>query len=339
LDLVKPPFLEWLRVGTLSNKDKNNEFLSDLSDLKFYEYNPWMSQTTNIVEDFLTYLKSILYTETGHLMDSEVDNYIQSLNENFLDSSFLSFSKSLFSKQKISFQLRKQQIISKYVDIMSKSKEPFRLVILIDNLDRLGDSQVLEVLELVKEVADFPMITFVLAYDSKLVLKIVKREKGYNDSEANHFLQKIINGDFSLKFSPEGVYPYLRDIMFKKYENLYKETISKYFPRDLDGKSLSLWQMCLIEAFRKKHCELLINNIGYEERFLDNTPYLDFYGSEWHEFKKILTLNNNIGKVSFKNNLDIAGVDNNSFQVDSRSMGNYFLDIFLTGDGEGGMGF
>ena len=52
-----------------------------------------MSQTKNLAEDFLLYLKSIIFTETGRLLDVEIDNYIDSLYENLPKNEL--FEKSL----------------------------------------------------------------------------------------------------------------------------------------------------------------------------------------------------------------------------------------------------
>ncbi|ARJ44370.1 hypothetical protein B1H58_20325 (plasmid) [Pantoea alhagi] len=69
-------------------------------------------------------------------------------------------------------------------------------IILLDDLDRLEPAQAVEVVRLVKSVADFPRFRYVLCYDKAVLSQAIKRGLGVDDGEL--YLQKIVQISFSL---------------------------------------------------------------------------------------------------------------------------------------------
>ncbi|MDE0531040.1 MAG: P-loop NTPase fold protein [Albidovulum sp.] len=74
----------------------------------------------------------------------------------------------------------------------------FRIVVVIDDLDRLDPEDALEVLRLVKTVADFPSITYLLAYDRHALATSISQSGLIGDGYA--YLEKIVQ--FSFKVPP-----------------------------------------------------------------------------------------------------------------------------------------
>lgn len=70
-----------------------------------------------------------------------------------------------------------------------------RLVIVIDDIDRLTDSQIRDIFQLVKQVADFPNIIYVLAMDRDVVCGALEKDHILNGYE---FIEKIIQVSFEL---------------------------------------------------------------------------------------------------------------------------------------------
>lgn len=64
------------------------------------------------------------------------------------------------------------------------------LVVVIDDLDRLEPSEIVEVLRLVRSVADFPRITYVLSYDQDIVSHAVEAAAQVSDGQA--YIEKIV---------------------------------------------------------------------------------------------------------------------------------------------------
>lgn len=69
-----------------------------------------------------------------------------------------------------------------------------RLVVIIDDIDRLEPAEAIEVLRLVRSVADFSNTTYVLCYDKNILAAAVKSQ--LNVSDGAEFLQKIVQLPF-----------------------------------------------------------------------------------------------------------------------------------------------
>jgi hypothetical protein len=79
------------------------------------------------------------------------------------------------SKKKVSARLRKLRRT---------------LVVVIDDVDRLEPSEIIEILRLIRSVADFPNITYILAYDRDVVAHAVKVAADVEDGHA--YIEKIV---------------------------------------------------------------------------------------------------------------------------------------------------
>ena len=71
-----------------------------------------------------------------------------------------------------------------------------RIVVFIDDLDRLEPREASEVLRLIRAVADFPNIIYVLSYDPVVVAEILSKAIQVNDGAA--FLEKIVQVSFRI---------------------------------------------------------------------------------------------------------------------------------------------
>jgi len=69
-------------------------------------------------------------------------------------------------------------------------------IVLIDDLDRLEPAQAVEVLRLVRSVADFSGFRYILCYDTEVLAHAIERELGVPDGRL--YLQKIIPLSFTL---------------------------------------------------------------------------------------------------------------------------------------------
>ncbi|TQL14970.1 KAP-like P-loop domain-containing protein [Zymomonas mobilis] len=65
-----------------------------------------------------------------------------------------------------------------------------RIIVVIDDLDRLDPSEAIEVLRLVRSVADFPNVTYVLSYDRNILCKAIEEQIKIDSGQS--YLEKII---------------------------------------------------------------------------------------------------------------------------------------------------
>jgi predicted KAP-like P-loop ATPase len=71
-----------------------------------------------------------------------------------------------------------------------------RIVVFVDDIDRLEPSETVEMLRLIRAVADFPNVIYVLSYDRKVVAGTLKAAIQVDDGEA--FLEKIVQVSFKV---------------------------------------------------------------------------------------------------------------------------------------------
>lgn len=88
-----------------------------------------------------------------------------------------------------------EQLKSRFSRIIEES--PTRLVVMMDDIDRLDMAEIQTVFKLVKLLADFPNTTYILACDNKRVAEALKDKYGSVDASSN-FLEKIVQVPLSL---------------------------------------------------------------------------------------------------------------------------------------------
>ncbi len=71
-----------------------------------------------------------------------------------------------------------------------------RYLVILDDLDRLEPTQAIEVIRLVKSVADFPNILYLMCYDRRVLAHALERGLGVEDGDL--FLRKIVQQTFSV---------------------------------------------------------------------------------------------------------------------------------------------
>ncbi len=94
-----------------------------------------------------------------------------------------------------------------------------RVVIFIDDLDRLTGEEIMEVLKLIDKNAAFSNIVFITAFDSGFVGNAISKYIGENDNDT-----PFINKFFSIRY-PLPILP--SSIMIYKFKELWKENLKK----------------------------------------------------------------------------------------------------------------
>lgn len=82
----------------------------------------------------------------------------------------------------------------KIIEIMRKSER--KIVVLIDDLDRLDREEILSVLKMVRLTANFPQIVYVLAFDDEMVARAAGQSFGGTADSGRQFLEKIVQYPF-----------------------------------------------------------------------------------------------------------------------------------------------
>lgn len=103
--------------------------------------------------------------------------------------------------------------------LLIKSKLP--IIVFIDDVDRLSGEEILEVLNLVRNTADFPYMQFILCYDSDYVVKALKNNGIEN---ASKYLEKFFNVEIDLPNYEDRI---IVNELWNRLEHLFKTTWSQ----------------------------------------------------------------------------------------------------------------
>ena len=102
-------------------------------------------------------------------------------------------------------------------DLQKHSKK--WIVFFIDDIDRLSDEQIGLVFQLVKNIADFPRIIYVLAYDKNIVIRALNRVQ---QEQGKEYLQKVVQVPVAI---PEPDLLQLRQILEARLNCMMKGRI------------------------------------------------------------------------------------------------------------------
>lgn len=149
-------------------------------------FNPWRSSTHNrIVEDFLQTLKAALGKFDSSL-SSKLDKYLQVLVE--ADKS--NWAKTLFDLFDIGKDKPSEELYDCINDALGLLNK--KLVIFIDDLDRLHKEEILEVFRIIRNTADFRNTCFIVAYDRDYI------QSSFQSTHMGNYLDKIFQTEFVL---------------------------------------------------------------------------------------------------------------------------------------------
>lgn len=158
-------------------KEKNNE-------VKIVHFNPWMCKSPEkVTSDFFATLQKELspYCST---LSSSIRDYAKNLSVSLSNS----IKVQLFPRI-ISLYDQKEKISKE----ISKFKTP--VIIIIDDIDRLEQEEVFEVLRLIRNTGDLCNTIYLVAYDRKYVTTILNEK---NIQNAESYLEKIFPIDIQM---------------------------------------------------------------------------------------------------------------------------------------------
>ncbi len=154
-------------------------------------FNPWLfSNSTQLVQQFFRQLAGVI-GESSSDTNQKISKGLEifgTLVSVVPGASPIGALVSLFGKvigdhQKENLQKMKDEIIE------DLKQAEFKLVIIIDDIDRLSDNEIRVIFQLIKSVADFPNTIYLLAFDDEVVSKALDK---FQDGKGKEYLEKII---------------------------------------------------------------------------------------------------------------------------------------------------
>lgn len=170
-------------------------------DYIIIDFNPWLYSKGNS-------LVSVFFEE----LSKTLKEYDLSIAKNIID----------YSKMLSAFNTNETKVISSLINIMNSEeslqetkqkivkaiyKIKKKIVVFIDDLDRLDDNELLEMFMLIRNTSDFPYMYFIAAYDKTYIIDCLKTKI---KKKTASYVEKIFQVEFHLPpYSNEEIRQYL----------------------------------------------------------------------------------------------------------------------------------
>ena len=165
----------------------------DKGKTEFIRFDPWyFNSTEQLLQTFFEEINRALKDKvTGKNFEKALSKYRRSLSSIAISPKVSLWGIEL-SLGSIDIDLENPDKLRNEIKKLIEDTKT-RVIVLVDNLDRLDISELLLLLKLVRLCSDFPGFTFVLAFDKGQVLKLLEENKISPD-----FLEKIVQVDVKL---------------------------------------------------------------------------------------------------------------------------------------------
>ncbi|MBL6662692.1 MAG: AAA family ATPase [Flavobacteriales bacterium] len=177
-------------IDLLQKKLKNDDVIT-------IEFNVWASKNSNsIVQNFFKILDENLrvYSLSLSRLIRRYSKEVQNLNSNLAIKLIHEFLIYFFKP------LSTDTLYSEINTTLSAIDK--KLIIFIDDVDRLSTSEIIEVLKLIRNTANFRNTFFLVAYDRNYVVSAIKSHNCFNERK---YLEKIFQLEISLPLIPKNV--------------------------------------------------------------------------------------------------------------------------------------
>ncbi|WP_298950942.1 P-loop NTPase fold protein [uncultured Nonlabens sp.] len=233
-------------------------------------YNPWMySGTDEMLFDFLNEMKKSFYRSETNA--KKIGKGILKYSK-YLKSVKISGKIGLSEIASIGVSVEPEKILREIGGELIKADEglidlkeninklleesDIKLVVFIDDLDRLDKDELFTILKMIKLTADFNHVVFVVCLDSEMISKSIYQRYGNDKEDGKKFLEKIINVPISL--------PLIEDIDRKEFlVKLLNKTFDQYQFVDLAEKNQLLQSLHLVEFNNPREAIRVTNSFTY----------------------------------------------------------------------------
>lgn len=260
----KNEIIFWNRIW--KNKGSSAIIENFFEELKFN----LSKYSSDVSQDINNYVNSIL-----SLSDSDLKKYV-SLGKNFLEDN--------------------STLEQYYVSINETIKKiDKQVIILLDDLDRLEQEEILNTLKLIRTLSDFNNVIFIAGYDRKYVVDIIQSSK-------NNYLDKIFNVEINLlPFEERLVVDELMRLVQASFpKNLKSDDTPNYYDAfDNLFKNSNLNYENFLSSYRD--VKRFINEFKFNSSFIESPSDITI---EEYIMLKLLTYKYRELNMSFFNNLN-----------------------------------
>jgi len=185
----KTSFMIMMKELVCPNKKDKQESNNQYDNITLIDFNPWLySEGNDLVTVFMDELSKTL------------KHYDLSLAKNILD----------YSKLLSAFNTNETKVLSSLIDLVHqdstlKEKKKHiteairriqrKIVVFVDDLDRLDANEIMEMMKLIRNISDFPNMYFIAAYDKQYLIQCLNR---IMPTKGADFIGKIFQHEYPL---------------------------------------------------------------------------------------------------------------------------------------------
>ena len=267
------------------------------------KFSPWnYSDKNNLISLFFHELKNKLGVAKGEGNKGKIGKAISQYSDTIDVLSFIPvigpaiapILKTTFKA--VGAKLMKNPSLDEAKEKLCEALEDFnhKIIVFIDDIDRLTTPQIKDIFQLVKQVGDFPNIIYVLTMDREIVCNALSE---YHNIDGDEYLKKIVQVSFEVpeidkSLLPEILKSRLNEIIYKNdceeefennkyFETVLENCVNPYIKNIRDINRLlnafqfkygALWKetsfvdllaITAIEIFEPKLYEWIIDNSIY----------------------------------------------------------------------------
>jgi len=228
-----------------------NEFQSE--EYIVVDFNPWIGFDKKVlIKDFFNSLSE----EIGTNLSQNISDYVEEILNNGDDLTFPRVMKSIIAKNKSLYTFFEE--INEKIGFLNK-----KVIVFIDDVDRLDKGEVFEILKLIRKTANFQNFFFIVAYDRNYVNNSIEEQIGESTIK---YLDKIINVEINL--------PYFEKYILKNY---FIQELRNKLPDNLQYKIDEFLKRYENDGFFKAHGQQVVQ----EDLF-------DIWLNNFREIKKVI---------------------------------------------------
>lgn len=208
--------------------EETSEILTD-EQMIIVHFDPWnYSDRNQLIEQFFSVISSELQISSHSEKLKEAGKAIERYSDVFKWAAYIPVVGQYLTPitalvDGLGDQL--QDAASKQEDLVKQKKavvealleQPQKILVIIDDIDRLNNEQIRLIFQLVNSVAGFPNIIYLLSFDKSVVVRALENEQNCNGEE---YLEKIIQVPFDIPdTSPEQV----NSVFFERLTSILSE--------------------------------------------------------------------------------------------------------------------
>lgn len=193
-------------------------------------FNPWwFSGHEKLTKHFFDQLQASLATSDGDLVDlqGKIVEFADMVSE--LPASihipYISIGKIAVEFTPLKSSVK--NVIKLKIEIAEALRKlPRRIFVTVDDIDRLNPEEIRQLFGVIKSVADFPNVVYLLTFDKKVVIEALRESQGIS---GENYLEKIVQFPFELPLPDRSslyrlLFCRLEDIMVGTPEGLFDRT-------------------------------------------------------------------------------------------------------------------